>query len=146
MSIIVTAGVRSSLHLFQGSWQCAAQSSHEHTLTYLTSNVFATAQSLTTRSLIVLRVTVGTCPFRCSHRKDCHSWPPTSIPPSCTLLCGHSELEYAKTTTSASQLEVHPQAALVDQFPDSDNITGHIACQVADRSPWQCPKLFQPKC
>jgi hypothetical protein len=53
----------------------------------------------------------------------------------------HSELELRRsaTTTSASQLEAHLQAAPVEQFPENHSIAEQLACQIADRSPRQYP-------
>jgi hypothetical protein len=45
------------------------------------------------------------------------------------------ELNRAETTTSASQLEAHHQAAPVGQFPENHDIIEQSACQVADRGP-----------
>jgi hypothetical protein len=49
----------------------------------------------------------------------------------------HSALEllHAETTTSASWLEAHFQAALVEQFPENRDIVEQSAWQVADRGP-----------
>jgi hypothetical protein len=41
------------------------------------------------------------------------------------------ELRRAETTTSASQLEAHLQAAPVEQFPENRDIVGQSASQVA---------------
>jgi hypothetical protein len=55
------------------------------------------------------------------------------------------DLRSAETTTSASQLEAHLQAAPVEQFPENHGITEQSACRVAERGPGQCPRRYQPK-
>jgi hypothetical protein len=51
------------------------------------------------------------------------------------LLHSALELRRTETTTSASQLEAHLQAAPVEQFPQNHDIIEQSVCQVADRGP-----------
>jgi hypothetical protein len=50
-----------------------------------------------------------------------------------------------ETTTSASQLEAHLQAAPAEQFPENHDIVEQSACQVSDKGPRQWPRRYQPK-
>jgi hypothetical protein len=75
---------------------------------------------------------------------------PTFLDMSCSTTAGHLphsalELRHAETTTSASQLEAHLQAAPVEQFPENHNIVEQSACQLADRGPRQCLRRYRPK-
>jgi ferredoxin len=74
----------------------------------------------------------------------------TFLDMSCSTTVGHLphsalELRRAETTTSASQLEAHLQAAPVEQFPEYHDIVEQSACQVADRGPRQRPRRYQLK-
>jgi hypothetical protein len=48
------------------------------------------------------------------------------------LPCSALELLHAETTTSASQLEAHLQAALLKQVPENHDIIEHSACQAEE--------------
>jgi hypothetical protein len=112
------------------------------------------------RSMTVQGGTTETCSFRCPHRKNPAtkeamqsaldiqsmfldmSWSTTARHLPHSML----ELRHVETTTSASQLQAHLQAALIIRFPENDNIIEKPASQVADRGPQQCPQQFQQKC
>jgi hypothetical protein len=75
----------------------------------------------------------------------------TFLDMSCSTTAGHlphSMLEfcYAETTTPASQLEAHLQAAWVEHFPGNHDITEQSACWIAARGSQQGPWKLQPKC
>jgi hypothetical protein len=54
------------------------------------------------------------------------------------------DLRHAETTTSASQLEAHLQAAPVEQFPENHDIIEQPACQVADGAHNNVPDNTSP--
>jgi hypothetical protein len=49
------------------------------------------------------------------------------------------KLHHAETTTSASQVEAHQQAAKIHQFPGNHDMVEQSVCQVADKGPQKCP-------
>jgi hypothetical protein len=60
------------------------------------------------------------------------------LPPSALVL------RRAETTTSASQLEAHLQAAPVEQFSENHDIVEQSACQIADRGLRRSPDDTNP--
>jgi hypothetical protein len=68
-----------------------------------------------------------------------HSTTAGYLPPSAL------EVRHAETTTSASHVETHLQAAPAEEFPENRDVAEQLACHPADSGPRQCPLRCQPK-